>query len=132
MANVPTPVVVSIMRTVLPPLNVTLCPLPSIVVGTAMDRLDATVITPLQSNVTVPPPPVQYLTGGFSNSIWQAQFLSRSNWLYTLERSEDLEAWTALPPGLTGTGRASGSSARPWGGSATSPGSRAACPSGWG
>src|ERR1019366_3860056 len=31
--------------------------------------------------VTLPPPPVQNLTGNFQGGQWQAQFLSRSNWL---------------------------------------------------
>jgi hypothetical protein len=39
------------------------------------------------------PPPVQNLTGGFSNGIWQVAFASRSNWLYTLERTVDFAAW---------------------------------------
>jgi len=52
--------------------------------------------------VTVPAPPVQNLTGGFTGGIWQAQFLSRSNWLYTLQRSGDFQSWTnvlSMAPG---------------------------------
>lgn len=52
--------------------------------------------------VTVPPPPVQNLTGNFTNGIWQTQFLSRSNWLYTLQRSTDFQSWTnvsSMTPG---------------------------------
>jgi hypothetical protein len=52
--------------------------------------------------VTLPPPPVQNLTGGFSNGVWQAQFLSRSNWLYTLQRSADFQSWTNLSPATSG------------------------------
>jgi hypothetical protein len=52
--------------------------------------------------VTVPPPPVQNLTGALSNSLWQAQFISRSNWLYTLERSTDLQTWADVPPAVAG------------------------------
>lgn len=44
--------------------------------------------------VTVPPPPVQNLAGDFTNGVWQAQFTSQSNWLYTLQRTTDLQAWT--------------------------------------
>jgi hypothetical protein len=44
--------------------------------------------------VTVPPPPVQNLTGSFTNGVWQAQFLSQSNWLYTLQRSAEFQSWT--------------------------------------
>jgi hypothetical protein len=53
--------------------------------------------------VTVPPPPVQSLTGAFTNNIWQAQFLSRSNWLYTLERAVDLRSWTNATPATPGS-----------------------------
>jgi hypothetical protein len=44
--------------------------------------------------VTVPPPPIQCLTGSYSNAVWQAQFISRSNWLYTLECTGDFQSWT--------------------------------------
>jgi hypothetical protein len=44
--------------------------------------------------VTVPPPPVQNLIGSFTNGLWQAQFLSQSNWLYSLQRSTDFQSWT--------------------------------------
>jgi hypothetical protein len=43
--------------------------------------------------ITLPPPPVQNLTGAFSNNVWQAQFISQSNWLYTLQRSANLQSW---------------------------------------
>jgi hypothetical protein len=46
--------------------------------------------------VTVPPPPVQNLTGSFTNGLWQAQFLSQSNWWYTLQRTADLQSWTNI------------------------------------
>lgn len=54
--------------------------------------------------VTLPPPPVQNLTGTFSNNVWQAQFISQSNWLYTLERTTDLISWTDVPPAMNGNG----------------------------
>ena len=44
--------------------------------------------------VTVPPPPMQNFTGSFTNGFWQAQCLSQSNWLYTLQRSTDFQSWT--------------------------------------
>jgi hypothetical protein len=53
--------------------------------------------------VTVPPPPVQNLTGSFTNGIWQTQFLSRSNWLYTLQRSPDLQSWTNISSTTAGS-----------------------------
>lgn len=44
--------------------------------------------------ISVPPPPVQNLTGAFSNGVWQAEFTGRTNWLYTLERTKDFQSWT--------------------------------------
>jgi hypothetical protein len=52
--------------------------------------------------VTLPPPPIQNLTGAFSNGVWQAQFGSQSNWLYTLERTCDLQCWTNISPATPG------------------------------
>ncbi len=54
--------------------------------------------------VVTPPPPVENISGGFSNGLWQVQFLSRSNWLYTLERSGDFGSWTNASPATLGTG----------------------------
>jgi hypothetical protein len=54
--------------------------------------------------VTLPPPPVQTINGAFSNSVWQVRFLSRSNWLYTLERTADLKSWTDASPAISGNG----------------------------
>ena len=52
--------------------------------------------------ITVPPPPVQNLTGAFINALWQAQFLSQSNWLYTLERTPDFLSWTNVSTAIPG------------------------------
>lgn len=52
--------------------------------------------------VTVPPPPVQNLIGGFTNSFWQTQFSSRSNWFYTLQQSPDLQSWTNVSAATPG------------------------------
>jgi hypothetical protein len=52
--------------------------------------------------VTVPPPPVQNLAGSFAGGVWQAQFLSQSNWLYTLQRSGDFQSWTAVSSATPG------------------------------
>ena len=54
--------------------------------------------------VTLPPPPVQKLTGAFSNDLWQAQFISRSNWLYTLERATNFISWTEVSAAASGNG----------------------------
>jgi hypothetical protein len=54
--------------------------------------------------VTLPPPPVQNLAGAFLNGVWQAQFCSQSNWLYTLQRTGDLQSWTNVSPLTPGNG----------------------------
>lgn len=54
--------------------------------------------------VSLPPAPVQNFAGGLAGSTWQAQFLSRSNWLYTLQRTVDFQTWTDASPGTPGTG----------------------------
>ena len=54
--------------------------------------------------VTLPPPPVQNLTGVFTNGIWLAQFISQSNWLYTLQRSTDLQSWNDVPAAISISG----------------------------
>ncbi|HEX4341861.1 MAG TPA: hypothetical protein VH255_00625, partial [Verrucomicrobiae bacterium] len=44
--------------------------------------------------VTTPPPPILNFTGNPTNTAWQGQFISRSNWLYTLERTVDFGSWS--------------------------------------
>ena len=46
--------------------------------------------------VTLPPLPIQNFSGIFSNDVWRAQFISQSNWLYTLQRSTDLQSWSNI------------------------------------
>jgi hypothetical protein len=43
---------------------------------------------------TVPLPPIQSLQAIFTNGVAQVQFVSRSNWVYTLERTTDLQSWS--------------------------------------
>jgi hypothetical protein len=46
--------------------------------------------------ITTPLLPVIGMTGGFvSDNTWKVQFTSRSNWLYTLERTIDFQTWTS-------------------------------------
>ena len=66
---------------------------------------------PYNAHKHAPAPPdasitalVKNLTGGFQNGQWQAQFLSCSNWLYSLERSTDLHNWTTVTAGISGNG----------------------------
>lgn len=54
--------------------------------------------------VTLPPPPVTNISGGFSGGKWQVQFTSQTNWLYTLERTLDLKTWTAASSPVNGNG----------------------------
>ena len=56
-------------------------------------------------NLTLPPPPVQELVGIYTNGVWKASFLTRSNWIYAWEISTDLTNWNQLSPvPFTGTG----------------------------
>ena len=60
--------------------------------------------------MSIPAPPVQFVSGSFANGLWEAQFVGQTNWLYTLQRSSDLRSWTdASPstPGQVGTTRLS-------------------------
>jgi hypothetical protein len=54
--------------------------------------------------VTVPPPPIQDLSGNFSNRVWQVQFISQTNWLYTLESTPDFQSWTDVSISTSGNG----------------------------
>ncbi len=54
--------------------------------------------------VTIPPPPVQNFSGTIQNDLWQGQFLSQTNWTYTLERTSDFQAWTAASVAAPGNG----------------------------
>jgi hypothetical protein len=54
--------------------------------------------------VTLPPPPVQNLASSFSNRVWLAQFTSRSNWLYTLQRSTNFVSWSDVSIATNGCG----------------------------
>ena len=52
--------------------------------------------------VTTPPPPVQNLSGQMHQGAWQAQFISRNHFLYTLERTTDFQAWATVSPPTAG------------------------------
>lgn len=55
-------------------------------------------------NITLPDPPVMNLTGRFVASEWQAGFLSRTNWLYSLHRSTNFITWSTVSNSTNGTG----------------------------
>jgi hypothetical protein len=48
------------------------------------------------------PHPVENLMGAYSNGLWQVQFLSRSNWVYALERSTNVLSWATVSAFATG------------------------------
>ena len=52
--------------------------------------------------VTLPPPPVQNLAAALSGGVPQIQFTARTNWLYTLQRTTDFQAWTNVSPATSG------------------------------
>lgn len=54
--------------------------------------------------IVTPPPPIQEISGSFSNTLWRVQFTSRTNWLYTLERTTNFQGWTSIAPATPGTG----------------------------
>jgi hypothetical protein len=54
--------------------------------------------------ITLPPPPVQNFSGKLTNSLWQAQFLSQSNWLYTVQRTTNLVTWINASVSTNGNG----------------------------
>jgi hypothetical protein len=53
-------------------------------------------------NLMVNIPPIQDFTGNFSNSVWQTQFRSRTNWEYALERTVDFATWTNVSETVSG------------------------------
>ena len=57
-------------------------------------------------NITViyPEGPLIKMAARFLSGTFEAQFASRTNWYYQLERTEDVSAWTAVGPFLPGTG----------------------------
>jgi hypothetical protein len=54
--------------------------------------------------ITLPPPPVQNLACGYTNKLWGAQFLSSTNWLYTLQSTTNFTAWNSVTGATNGNG----------------------------
>jgi len=52
--------------------------------------------------VTVPEPPVRFVSGSFTNDAWRVTFKSDARWFYTLERSADFNSWTNASPDTPG------------------------------
>ena len=66
---------------------------------------------PYNAHKHAPAPPdasitalVKNLAGGFQSGRWRAQFLSCSNWLYTLQRTADFQSWTNVSAAIAGNG----------------------------
>jgi hypothetical protein len=54
--------------------------------------------------ITMPAPPVTNVSGNWNAGRWQVQFASQTNWIYTLERTVDVQTWTQLPGSVAGNG----------------------------
>jgi hypothetical protein len=54
--------------------------------------------------ITIPPPPIQMMAGKFVSNAWQVSFLNRTNWVYTLERSTNLQPWAVASATISGNG----------------------------
>ena len=70
------------------------------------DPYDSTLARGVVGNFTVtfPTPPVQNLAAGFSNGNWQVQFISLTDWRYTLQRTADFQSWTDVSAPTDGNG----------------------------
>ena len=55
--------------------------------------------------VTLPPPPVDRISISLGSNSWLVGFSTQTNWLYTLERTKDLQVWTAVSSSILGTGK---------------------------
>jgi hypothetical protein len=56
--------------------------------------------------IITPGPPLAGFDGAFIKGLWQVQFVTRTNWLYTLERTTNFGSWTTISPRQGGTGTA--------------------------
>jgi hypothetical protein len=73
--------------------------------SSAGDDFDSVFGHGVVDNVVISYPlPVENFTGSFSNGVWQASFSSRSNWVYTLERTADFQSWTGVSASAPGNG----------------------------
>ena len=54
--------------------------------------------------LSFPEPPLQNISGFFQTGTWQVEFVSRTNWLYTLERTTNYQSWQAVSPPTQGNG----------------------------
>lgn len=74
--------------------------------SSAGDDYDSVLAHGTVANVTITAQllPITQFTGSLTAAgLWQAQFYSHSNWLYTLERSTDLPSWAPASATYAGT-----------------------------
>jgi hypothetical protein len=73
--------------------------------SSAGDDFDSVLGHGVVDNVVISYPlPIENFSGSFSNGVWQANFSSRSNWLYALERTADFQSWTVVSAAIPGNG----------------------------
>jgi hypothetical protein len=73
--------------------------------SSAGDPYDSVLAHGTVANIVVTiPPPMQNVTGAFSNGVWQVQFTDHLNWLYTLQRMTDFQSWTNASIATAGNG----------------------------
>jgi hypothetical protein len=71
--------------------------------SSAGDDYDSVLAHGVVDNIHITfPLPIQNIVGGFSNTVWQVQFGSRSHWLYGLERTADFQSWSDSSTELAG------------------------------
>jgi hypothetical protein len=72
----------------------------------AGDDFDSVLAHGVLDNLVVrtPLPPVQQVAGNFANGLWQVQFITRSNWVYTVERSTNFQSWETVSAAVAGDG----------------------------
>lgn len=54
--------------------------------------------------LTLPEAPVGQFVGGPTNGVWRGMFVSRTQWLYALERTTNCVTWQTVSPTNAGTG----------------------------
>ena len=54
--------------------------------------------------VSVPPPPIRDMHGNSNSEGWTSSFMSRTGWIYQLERSERMIQWHSVGITVAGTG----------------------------
>ncbi len=72
----------------------------------AGDDYDSVLAHGVVDNVlaTIPPAPVGPMSTAVSNGVWEVSFASQTNWIYALERTTDLNSWSAVSDTINGNG----------------------------